>query len=149
MIATILSPVSPPSLDPIHQDRVAKPSAGDQDKQQQEEEEEEIVDLDSALMHEPIVGVEQKEKDGHDKHSTIPLPSPPTMTPAQREKHNLTHLPPHPGCPICRASRTPKVQHDPTRQRLGTIPLLVGAYRVLRSMPEVDLQTGLDMRADP
>ena len=68
----------------------------------------EEVNLKEAIMDDPIIGVEQQDEGAIEAK---PLRSPPVMTPAQREIHNLTHQPPHPGCEICRATRTPNIPH--------------------------------------
>ena len=77
------------------------------------EDEEEIVDLKYVMFHDPIVGVEQivETEHGPGAREAKPLPSPPTFTPAQRAKHCLTHLPFHPGCPMCVACRQPNTHH--------------------------------------
>ena len=61
----------------------------------------EDIDLKQALFDDPIVGRGPTLLDEHGLGALEPreLSSPPTMTPAQRAKHNLTHLPFHPGCP--------------------------------------------------
>ena len=55
------------------------------------------------------------------------------MTPAAFEKHCLTHLPYHPGCPICAATRRPNDQHRKSHESARTVPLLVGDYGFIRS----------------
>ena len=90
-------------------------------------EKEEII-YEDAYMHDPIVGV---ETDGHDSSAHIqprPLASPPEMTQAEKEKHDLTHTPPHPGCAICRSTRSPNLPHAMSHESSRTIPLLVGDY---------------------
>ena len=69
----------------------------------------EDVDTDLAVLDDPIVGVEQVtlDKDGPGALTARPLPTPPSMTPAAFLKHCLTHLPDHPGCPMCAATRRP------------------------------------------
>ena len=66
------------------------------------------VDLREALVDDPIVGIETVVFDEHGPGAleARPLRTPPAMTPAEKEKHDLTPQPPHPGCPICASSRT-------------------------------------------
>ena len=71
------------------------------------------------------------------------------MSPAQRRKHNLTHLPMHPGCAICRATRSPNAVHVMSHESERVIPLLVGHYCFLRRIDETLLQTCLVMRLYP
>ena len=52
----------------------------------------------------------------HDGENAAALPprqlrSPTTMTPAQKAIHDLTHMPPDPGCAICRSTRAPNMKH--------------------------------------
>ena len=105
----------------------------------------EQVNFKEALMDDPIVGVETVQHD--EKYSTAipaqPIRSPPEMTPAEKERHDLTHQPPHPGCVICRSTRTPNVQHTRTTEHQRTIPLVVGDYCFLRSAGEKTLLTCL------
>ena len=137
MIMMLSSPVSP-RASPSTPGEAAEPSTGHEDK-------EEIVNLD-AVADKHIIGVEQPDA-GH-RHAT-PLPSPPEMTPAQRAIHNLTHQPPHRGCPICAASRTPNVKHGPTDENSRTIPLLVEDYCYLRLALDTFLATCSLMRLYP
>ena len=90
MICMIRSPPVSPSAETISQDASTKDSTVHPD-------EEEIVDFKHAIMSDPIEGVEHQDPDS--QHAAVPLPEPPMMTPAERAKHNLTHQPPHRGCP--------------------------------------------------
>ena len=137
-------PVSPPAA--LSKDEAAAP---DVSHHEQEEEKEEIVNLEHALVEKPIVGVEQAQKHDQSPHGANPLPSPPVMTQAEREKHNLTHQPPHRGCPICVSSRAPNLMHGPTHEHQRTIPLLVGDYCFMRSILDNLLRTCLVMRLYP
>ena len=111
----------------------------------------EDVDLSLALPNDPIVGVEHvlRDEQGPGAREARPLPSPPSMTPAQKAKHDLTHLPPHLGCAICRSTRSPNLQHGPSHEHERIIPLLVGAYCFLRRADESSLLTCLVMRLYP
>ena len=88
------------------------------------------VDLKHALFDDPIVGRGPTLLDKHGLGALEPreLSTPPTMTPAQRAKHNLTHLPFHPGCPICMATRRPNTHHRKSHEHEKVIPLLVADY---------------------
>ena len=55
------------------------------------------------------------------------------MTAAALEKHCLTHLPYHPGCPICAATRKPNQQHRKSHEASKVIPLRVGEYGFARN----------------
>ena len=96
---------------------------------------EEEVDTDLALLDDPIVGVERVLDDHHGPGAieAKPLSSPTSMTPAAFMKHCLTHLPYHPGCPICAANRRPNTQHRQSHEHARVIPLLVGDYGFIRS----------------
>ena len=115
--------------------------------------EDEDVDLDLADIDDPIVGVERVISDEHGPGALPPrpIPSPPSMTPAAFLKHSLTHLPYHPGCPICVATRRPNSQHRRSRENARTIPLLVGDYGFIRSSSDAkeDMQNVLVLRVLP
>ena len=110
---------------------------------------EEEIDLKDALMDEPIVGVEQVQHDEHKAFEAKPVRSPTPMTAAQKEKHDLTHLPPDQACPICASSRTPNLRHATSHEHLRTIPLLVGDYCFLRRADDSCLATCLVMKLYP
>ena len=105
---------------------------------------EEEVDLRQVQHKDVIEGVEQRAGP-----IALPLPTPPSMTPAEREHHNLTHQPPHRGCPICAANRTPNIKHGPSHEHERLIPLLVGDYCFLRSIQDRPLVPCLVMRLYP
>ena len=84
--------------------------------------EEEEINYEDAYMQDPIVGVETS---GHDSPAHIqprPLASPPEMTKEEKAKHDLTHTPPHPGCAICRSTRTPNLPNSMSHESSRTIP---------------------------
>ena len=97
--------------------------------------EDDDVNFDLALLDDPIIGIERviSDKNGSGALDPKPLSSPPSMTPAAFMKHCLTHLPYHPGCPICAATRRPNVQHRKSHEAARVIPLLVGDYGFVRS----------------
>ena len=68
-----------------------------------------------ADVDDPIVGVEHvlEDENGPGALPARSLASPPSMTPAAFLRHCLTHVPYHPGCPICAATRKPNTQHRP------------------------------------
>ena len=89
MICMVSSnPVSPHASSISSGGAAPQPEQGE--KAAQEEEEEEIVDFDKVQSKAVLEGAEQKEAP-----LATALPSPPSMTPAEREQHNLTHQPPH------------------------------------------------------
>ena len=78
-------------------------------------------------VNDPITGVDVVLFDKHGPGALEPkeLTSPREMTPKQRAKHNLTHLPMDPGCAICRACRSPNTFHLPSHEHERVIPLVV------------------------
>ena len=141
-------PVRPPSASSSSGVEAAQPGAGHEVVQHQEEEEEEI-NPQHVSTGDQIIGVEHAQKDLSQGRPAVPVPSPPTMTPLQRAIHNLTHQPPHPGCAICRANRSPNMKHGPSHEHERTIPLLVGDYCFLRSIADEHLLTCLVLRLYP
>ena len=90
---------------------------------------EEEVNPKHALMGDPIVGMEYvtwEDGKGPGALPAKPLPSPKSLTDAQRRIHDLTHLPYEPGCPICVSSRRPNDHHRKSKDVGRSIPLLVG-----------------------
>ena len=65
-------------------------------------QEEMDVDMSQAMLDDPIVGVEVvlEDHNGPGARQARPLPSPKSMSPAQRAIHDLTHLPFDEGCDI-------------------------------------------------
>ena len=141
MFHMMLCPVRPPASPSFPEGEAPAPSI-------MQEAEEETIDFKDSLDEEPIVGVEPAQ-DGDSTRTAVPLPAPPAMTPKEREIHNLKHQPPHRGCPICAANRTPNVKHGPTHEASRTIPLLVGDYCFLRSIVDTLLATCLVFRLYP
>ena len=92
------------------------------------------MDLSQADSKDAIVDAYEPEGNAH---FVKPLPTPPSMTLAERAQHNITHLPPHRGCPICAANRTPNTAHSPSHEHERTIPLLVVNYCFLRSIHDI------------
>ena len=93
-----------------------------------QEEEEEVVDPKHLVLDDPITGVELTvlDKNGPGAIEPRSLSSPREMTAAQRAKHNLTHLPRHPGCAICRACTSPNVFHMPSHEHERLFPFSSG-----------------------
>ena len=75
--------------------------------------------------------------------------SPKTLNPAQREIHDLAHLPFDEGCEICRLTRGLNAQHGPTLEHMRTIPLLVADDCFLRWSSNPTLRTVWVMRLYP
>ena len=96
---------------------------------------EEEVDMKKAMFQEPIVGEEQivLNEYGPGALEAKPLASPNPMTPAELARHNPAHLPYHPACPICRATRCPNTQHRAAHEDQRLIPRLVADYCFVRS----------------
>ena len=90
-----------------------------------------------------------QEKAQPSRHEPVPVKSPHAMTAAEKEKHDLTHMPPHPGCSICRSTRTPNLGHTASHEHERKIPLLVGDYCFLKSFAEKCLATCLVLSLYP
>ena len=115
-----------------------------------QEELEEDVDLSQAMLDDPIVGVEVIHgQDGPGARQARPLPVPKPMSAAQKEVHDLTHLPMDEGCEICRLTRGLNWQHRHSHEHLRTIPRLVADYCYLRWSNSPVLRTVLVMRRCP
>ena len=101
----------------------------------------EEVNLKDPLMDSPLVGVEQAlvREEELEAVPAKPMRTPPQMTAAEKDMHDVTHMPPHHGCPLCASSRTPNLQHASSRQHLRTFPLLVGNYCFLRRIDDTIL----------
>ena len=81
-----------------------------------------------VVLQEKIVGVESVtlDQDGQGARTPIPLKTPQTPTPAQVQRHNLTHLPYQQWCPCCVATRRKNTQHRHSHESEREVPLLVG-----------------------
>ena len=114
-------------------------------------DEDEEVDMKRACLSEPIVGHHPValDENGPGALEPRPLPSPRSMTPAQRALHNLTHLPFGSGCPLCVSTRSANLPHLSAHEHLRVIPLLVADYCFMRISGDKDLQTVLVMRLYP
>ena len=144
------SHVSPQSLDSSTVPGGAAGAASSSTDTLAAHELDEEVNLKDAIIDKPIVGVEPVVVP--EEPAAIeakPLRSPMPMTLAEKEKHDLTHQPPHPGCSICAGARTPNVGHRASHEHLRTIPLLVGDDCFLRRADESVLATCLVMRLYP
>ena len=71
------------------------------------------------------------------------------MAPAQKAKHDITHMPPYPGCATCRSTRTPTTAHSQQQEHLRVTPLRVGDDCFLRNLAENEFATCLVMRLYP
>ena len=108
----------------------------------------EEVNLKDALLSDPIVGLEKTILDEHGPgaREPSPLPSPRSMTAAQKAIHDLTHLPYDPACPICLCTHGPNSGHYLSHEDLRVIPLLVADYCFMRFSEDTELQTVPAMR---
>ena len=116
-----------------------------------ENEDDEIVDSSDIMWKDPIVGKDDRWVVGDTGSAALaprPLASPKEPTTAQRELHNLTHLPYCSWCPHCVACRRPNTQHRISHDE-RTIPLLVGDYGFVRNTQDESLVTLLVMRLYP
>ena len=113
---------------------------------------EDEVDPKHALMDEPIIGMENvtwEDGKGSGAIPAKPLPSPKTMTEAQRRIHDITHLPYDPGCPICVSCRRPNDHHRRVKDSERTIPLIVADYGFPKNSEDDEALTLLIMRVYP
>ena len=108
----------------------------------------EDVDLKEALFDDPIIGSGHTLCDSNGLGALEPraLASPPSMTPAARANHNLTHLPYHPGCPLCVATRRPNAHHRRSHEGDRVIPLLVADDCFIKATGDVVIQTVVVLR---
>ena len=115
------------------------------------EHQEEDIDPTQLALDDPITGVELTILDENGTGALEPRApaSPKEMTPAQRAKHNLTHLLRHPGCAICRMCTSPNVFHTASHEHERVIPLRVGDDCFLLAKGDTVLQTCLAMRLYP
>ena len=105
-----------------------------------------------AMMGEPIVGIERVVYDdstGHGALAARPLPSPKSMSAAQRAVHDLTHLPCDPGCEVCASTRRPNTPHLSMKLSGRVIPLLVGDYCFPKHSGDSYGLTTLVIKVDP
>ena len=95
------SPVRPPATfsHDVSKETPASASTSPWRPEAQAQDEEE-VNLKEALVDQPLVGVEQLLPDEKHGPTARPMRSPKPMTLEEKEAHDLTHQPPHPGCQI-------------------------------------------------
>ena len=105
-----------------------------------------VVDIDEEdvkqgdiLLEDKIVGSEQVTLDerGPGARDAQPLQTPQTPTPAQVERHNLTHMPYQPWCPFCVATRRKNTPHRRSHEAEREVPLVVGIMPS-RSLPKTE-----------
>ena len=96
----------------------------------EEDDDEPAVNFGHAKLNDPIIGVKHVVSDEHGDGAITaePMKAPKSMTPAEWERHCVTHLPYHPACPWCVAARRPNVQHRLSHECERIIPLLVADY---------------------
>ena len=141
-------PVSP---QPLHSHSLSPLGAGSAEAAGVHSEEEEEVDMKKALLADPIVGTKSVVMDQHGPGaiSAKPLASPPSMTPKERAIHNLTHLPYHPGCAICAATRRANSMHLRSHEHTRVVPMMAGDYCFMRFVDEKCTQPVLVLRLYP
>ena len=110
-----------------------------------------MVDVKHAVMNDPIVGHGPVLLDEHGEgaRAATPLTSPKSMTAVEKEIHDLTHLPYHPGCPFCVMGRRPNTQHRRSHEGDRDVPLLVADYGYVRNSEDEVLATVLVIRIYP
>ena len=104
------------------------------------EDAEEELDPKSVAVEDSIVGNELVTLDEHGPGAieAKPMVSPKVMTPQQRAKHSIAHLPYDPDCEICVSCKRPNIQHLASHESKRTIPLLVGDYGFIRDSKDAD-----------
>ena len=112
---------------------------------------EEELDPKSVAVEDSIIGDEHVTLGEHGPGAieAKPMPSPKAMTPQQRAKHFISHLPYDPDCEVCVACKRPNIQHKASHEDKRTIPLLVGDYGFIRDSRVADNITVLFMRLYP
>ena len=104
------------------------------------------------LLGDPIVGIENVTYDdvhGFGARQPKDLPSPKEPTAAQRARHDCTHLPYEPWCPICVSGKRGNSHHRPSHEALRAIPFVVADYAFLRNEMDEDLATVLVIKVLP
>ena len=103
------------------------------------------------LLGEPIVGNESATLTEHGPGALDPrvIPSPKSMTAAQRAKHDIAHLPYDPSCEICVQCRRANVPHQLSTSDSREIPLVVGDYGFIRDSMDQDMVTTLVLKVYP
>ena len=88
-------------------------------------DDEPAINFGHVQLKDPIVGVEEVISDEHGAGAipASPLRSPKSMSQAEWERHCITHLPFHPGCPWCVAARKPNLPHRPSHEADRITPL--------------------------
>ena len=114
---------------------ISQGAAGDDQHGDGGVHEEEEVDHKEALFGDPIIGEAEQLEDenGPGARPANILPAPKEMTLAEWISHCVTHLPYHPGCPICAATRRPNSHHRLSHENARVVPLLVGDYCFVKS----------------
>ena len=132
-------------------DRGGAAASDNKDEDQPEMVDPDVVDMKHAVLDDAIVGVDQIISDeiGPGAREPMPLASQQALTPARLATHVLTQLTPHPGCPTCKARRTPNTAHLASHESERVMHLVVGNYIFLRSTGGEVLQTCLPMRLYP
>ena len=104
-----------------------------------------------VVLGEPIVGTEVVTLDGRGPGAlpATPLPAPKEPTPAQRERHNVKHVPCEEWCPYCVACRRPIRQHRLKGPDCEMQPLLSGEYDFVCNTGDDQLVPVLVVRLKP
>ena len=116
------------------------------------------VDLDeeklnpkSVAVDDPIVGESMETLDEHGPGAIEPkvMSVPKELTPHQKARHVISHLPYDPSCEICVACRRPNDPHSLSHESSRTIPLLVGDFGYMRDSKDDDNATILVLKLYP
>ena len=104
------------------------------------------------MLDDPIVGIDKVTFDDQHGPGALrprPLPVPKPMTAAEKEEHDLNHLPFDKRCEICQATRGVNAHHRSVAEQLRVIPLLVADYCFLRFAGFDLMRTVLVLRPYP
>ena len=110
------------------------------------------INPEDVLLGEPIVGVEKidyQEGQGFGAFRPKVLKSPREPTPAERARHDVTHIPYEPWCPFCTSCKRGNSHHRSSHEMSRCIPLVVADYAFLRNEADEDLATVLVMMILP
>ena len=113
-------------------------------------DEEELIPK-SVAVDDPIVGESMVTLDEHGPGAIEPkvMSAPKELTPHQKARHFISHLPYDPSCEICVACRRPNDPHSLSHESSRTIPLLVGDFGYMRDSKDDDNATILVLKLYP
>ena len=105
--------------------------------------EEEELNPKSVAVEDSIVGEDLVTLNEHGPGAIQPkvMSAPKELTPQQKARHFISHLPYDPSCEICVSCRRPNNPHSLSHESSRTIPLLVGDFGYMRDSKDEDNAT--------